>query len=787
MKTIILDEILRALKTLSKKEQMQLRAVVSVYSERVSLRHLRDVVADDPQNFGNDMKAIFQSGLLLENNYTIYCLPEVIEYLSDRPLDENVANGIIARLTEKTTSPKDLKKAQPFFSMVTSVIRYVLAFPDRIDYMKFAQLLYNYTFFYEIFAHEEQSIAASKDLLIMRGLEMAKSHLDTKSLSYATLCACQAFVYQAGFWYDESRRLIDEALTIVSMHDNQANILSYVHMVSAFWYENYGQNGEGIASAYRSWETSQDETLKAYAALYIAYQLALSKAYDASRKWIEKSKIDNMNIAQHHTLSIMMDMTMALIHTQDETETTTEEYLRRAECKIDALNANAPIKATLYYLKSLHVADMGLYREEGTYYRMYADVLARQYLSSDGAIYINAAAELIRLTAMGAFKGASLLAADQLDSIESAAPIYSLSVKSAVCLAYVIYYRAANLDCSAEAAYDLGLEQAREMLPSAQALDVLKIVLEGDDIPDSVSGKEGVWQFQYQNLLNMIAFKMPYTCIREEINMLKAQYPSKRQKLEIIDASFLDREQALEVWHECIENANIHDRFDVCLLCAREAASLGFIWDASSFYELCQRTWGFKKQTRLQKIDTLLEIALHYEKCGERDKAWELWNYLEIQAVGTAKIADVYQGRATSSYDHQSYEEAAKYYIKAIEVYEPEDALVDERLSSLFTYLCNCFILFRQYDKALQANLAARNNYPLDDYDSFILHYTHCFLLIALNDCKQARELLSVIRTRAITEEEKERIADLYYFLRMDSWEREELFNQRNIDSSAGG
>lgn len=750
--------------------------------EGVSLRSLFEIIGDDTHTFGMEMKNILRTGLLIELAINrINCPREVKTFLSKNDVDVEVINSVIKRLQEKTQlsiDDADLLQPKPYFDMANAMMQYIVQHSDDvIEYEVFARLLVNITRYYEIYAQPYMSISDNKQLPLMKAIELVKSKVSKHNR--ARLCSSQAFIYLSGFYYDDAKRLIDEALSTESI---STEALSYTYWVSALWNENFGKIGDCLAQAYKCWEVAEDEALRDYVAIYIAYELALLDEFETSQKWmIYKIKL---KYPKCHTVSIFEYLILALKNYNNES--LAEDYLRRAESILNQINNNAPIKARIMYVKSLIESKWGLQIEANAHYRDYATIIARHYAPTDGATYIYIAGEVDRLTSIGALTEAKHFVNDKLDSFPIMHPGYSLSVKLYLCQSYINLYRSCGWIPLAETYYKLALDFAIQTIPSVETLRVLKGVFVDSEIPESLTGVALEWTLEYEHLQNLQADKkVSESDIKKQIKLMEERFPvhQHQQELELISASLLDVHACISTFYRAISHADQSEKYQVCLQCARIAVSLGYIWEAADLFMIMLNTEGYKQICRIQLIDIQLEIIMNLENCGKRRDAKMLWTQLEALARGTSKLMDVWQARGNCCFNAAQYAEALRYYNRCIAVVHPEHGLIDQRISSLYSFRASCFAAIGKYHEAYDDAVKAKQYFPMGDFDGFSLEYNHGFFALCLNRYKEARIVLSRAKALAQTKEDKEAVDQLWSILAMKKEKRERIIRDRFFDS----
>lgn len=776
MNTTLSNEIKSHYDQLTESAQTILKGC-AILCEGVNIRHLCDVWGIDPHVFEKDLDTILKSGLLVERQNILYAPQEVVDVLSDVTLPVDILNSNITKLVDKTTlsANDNLIHVRDFFTMGINIMKYVvLVKPDGIIYEDFGKLIVNILRYYEVYAQPDPSIHNNSELQIMRAIRLCKDKIDNESLLYGRLLTCEAFILLSGFWYDESQSLLDEALSVECMQDD-TDALPFTFFVSALWFENHGQIGDCLAAAYQSWESTDDEVLKNTAAIYIAYQLALLDVFDVCDDWVKKVNINSLpqfSIIQiyHHLIDAMK---------YNNNESLVKKNIIQAEWTIDQINNQAPIKARIMYVKSIIEGKWGLLRESNENYCNYATIHARHYASTDGAMYISTASEVHRLTSIGATTHAKYVINEKLDSLQLPHPGYALSVKLDACLSYINNYRVSGLYPLAETYYELGLDFAKQTIPSAETMSVIQNIFKDREIPESLTGVGLEWTFEYEHLQNMLADKDVSTSeVKLQIERLKELFPNHQKDLELISASLLDAHAAISALYKALSHTEQSEKFQVSLQCARIAVSLGLIWEGTDFFNIMLNTGGYKNLCKYQKIDILIEVATNLENCGTRQEARLIWVQLEALAKDTCKLEDVWQARGNCSFDHEQYEEALDYYDKCLAVVRPEDGLIDQRLSSIYAFRSSCFGALGNYHVAYDNAVKAKLYFPMEDYDAFNLEYNHGFFAICLKKYKEARAVLTRAKTLAQSEEEKDSIDELLSILALKKADREAYLRQ---------
>lgn len=769
-------EIKKAFNKLKKSEQETLRLITVFCAgvEGISIRNLYEFIgADDPHTFENEIKTLARTGLLAVRLNTVFCPSETTTALDDSPIPIAKFNVCISRLSTALSKDNDLLRIQPFYTMGTSAMDYVLRqHPDGTDIEELGILLVCLVKLFEIFAKPDMLIHDVHDLPLWCGLEFVKSKTDDNKIPFATLSICQANLLLNGFWYDESRAFLDQAQSIA--HGNNET-LARIYYTKALWHENYGQIGDCLAWAYRSWEAADDKAFKDKCAMYIAYQLSLLEEFATCQKWIDK--VDMKAYPKFHIIKIYYSLIQAMMN--KNSETICEQYLKEAEWCIDMINTNAPLKGRIYYVKSQIYDNWGLTREANNYYRKYSALMVDQYKATDGGTYIYIAAEVTRLTAMGALVAARHLVNDELDSLQLPHPGYSLSVKLDACLSYMNYYRSSVLYHQlADVYYEMALDFAKYTIPSEDTKNVIRKIFKGD-VPESVSGDGLLWQLEYEHLLNAVTNRDRSRAeIEQHIELLANRFPTHKDVLDIIAASLLNSNEAVHQMHLCVTNAEKEKRYSTALMCARQAVAEGLAYDALDFYDIVIHCRGFEEGNKYERITVLLEATINMENCGLRGHTQEYWLQLENMSQGTSLMSDIYQAKANCYFDAEKFEDAIKEYDKCIALIQPEESIIDQRLSSIWAYKSSAFGSLGQWKNAYDSAVESKKYFPMHDFEAFNLQYNHTFFALALDKKEEARDLLKKAKTLARSDEERQCLEELYSIFSMKREQRKAYFAQ---------
>lgn len=770
---------------LTEQEQITLKLCTILCNEGVSLRNLCDIIGDraEVDDFDKEMKSLLRSGLLQELGYQIFCPMEVKEVLSSIPLSDETLNPIISRLASKTSlSISDDRLAfREFFQMADGVLAHVLEYPEGIDYIEHTKLVLNMARNYTIYGKIAPTNYKIEDLAIMRSLQLTKKHTENGTLRYATINTNLARLFLNGFHYEKARPLLDEALIIEEQYGDSDERAETFFVYSLF-YENYGNLPLCLYYAYQAYNSTDNETIKTYAAMMIAYQLSIVGETAARDCWLSMVHVES--IPKYSNLRIISDLIDAL-KLKDKDAMQTEVILDRTELALIKINPDAALLGRVHYIRSQVLDDWTLAKDANLQYRSYAHLLCRHFASTDGALYILAAAEVIRLTSIGALTAAKQLIT-KLDKMPLTSPSYALSVQLDVCVSYIIYYRASESPL-AETYYEIGLDIVKsQAIPSQETINVIRNIFDGGDVPECVSGDALLWLFEHQHLLNMIANR---DCSRSEIQrqiyLLRERFPAHKNELEVVLGSLKDTYDAIHTWHLCIMHAEKEKRYSTSLMCARQAVAEGLTYDALDFYDIALHTRGYKESNRYEQITVLLEAIINMEQCGLRGRTHEYWHQLENMAQYTPLLSDVYQAHGNSEYDAGHFENAIKFYDKCLKVVQPEEGLTDQRLSSLLAYRSSCYGTLGEYQLAYDSAVEAKQYFPLEEFDAFNLEYNHGFFAICIKKYKEARNILTRAKTLARTEEERQSVNEQLSILAMKKEEREAYLKQilHNFDS----
>lgn len=765
------DIVIKNYEMLDEEEKglLKLCSVLCTETDGVSMRCLYNVVGTDAQIFNKQIRHLTEMGLLHEMYYNAIYAPETLKsFLDDCPVPCEVINSIISRLVAKTRfSDTDLLQAKPYFMVASNTLDYVLRHSDGIDYEVFAKLMVNLTRHFEIFAIPDLHASDNSELTVMKGIRLAKSHLEKNCLLYAELCNCEAMLFAAGFWYDESNKLIDEALAIESMCNDKSVVLPFTYFVKALWHDNYGQFAECLAYAHKSWLTTEDKSQKDYVAAYISYKLCLHEEYEKGRDW--QKKIEIKQYPPFHTLQIYWQLIEGLCRQSEDT-------LIKAEWLINQVNVQAPLKAEILYVRSYLYDCWGLTKKANEVYRGVTELTVNQYKATDGGTYIYIAAEVTRITNLGAISSAKIMVNDILDGLQLSHPGYSPAVKLSACWSFMNFYRTTGQFELAETYYSLGKELIEQyMIPSNETVAIVRDFFEDDKIPACISGDNYVWLLEHQHI-NLLSNKnVSRTDVQKEVENIKQRFPDHEIELDVINAATMHTYDALHLWNQNISKASKNERYNIALLCARFAASQGLLWDANQFYITAQYTEGYGCLNRYQKITFLLEMLNNMEECGLSGQSLEYWIDLEEMSEGTALYSEVLQARGNALYARSKYHEALKYLDRALEEYQPEKTVFDERLVSILAYRCCCLCAIGNYKEAHTAALHAKQN---SRDDSFDIEFNLAYSSLAIGKVKDARIILDNAKTLAESDADRTSIADLTSILRLNKKERAEYFKK---------
>jgi tetratricopeptide (TPR) repeat protein len=757
---------------LSEEERKLLRVCTILCKEGVTLRHLCDIFGEDSHIFGKQMQSLLRVGLLQDLTSLVYSPDEVSVVLHDIPIPTDTLDAIMSRLIVKTTLSikDDLLQFREFFQMGYGVIDYILELKetDGIDYSLYAKLVINLARHHAVFGHIDPSIYTIDDLRIMRCLRMAREHTDRGSLTYAALNTSIARIYLSGFHYEQAKPLLDEAIEIERQYGESE--MAETNFVYSLYWENYSHSDLCLYHAYLAF-TRGDEPIKYYAAILIAFQLALHGEKVFSDAWLAKIDIDS--IPQLNEVRVMVDLIYALKQDTSQAET----LLNKAELSLMSVNPDAAMLSRVYYVRSQILNEWGLFIQSNDLYRKYVHLIHRHYAATDGGLAILQAAECVRLTNMGAMTAARNIVNNVLESVNLLHPNYALSVKQDVCFAFTIYYSADGAPSLAETYCTMGMDFAKQALPSEETLNILRNIF-GEDMPDYVTGNDVLWQFEHLRLLALLENKkLRKSDIRFEIEHILNRFTKKKSELEVILASLLDRVDAVYAWHKLIITSAEEDKYAVALHCAHAAIQRGFLWEGAIFFDLVQQTDEFHNLNQYKKVNLLLEIVINLEECGGYwTKAIEYWKHLEHLAENTPLLADVFQARANIAVDRAQYQDAIKYYGNCLGIIPCEEGLIDERLSSIHANMSTCFGALKDYQNAYDSSQKALHYFPANVFESFNLVYNITFFSVALGKHEEALNMLAKATKLARTDEDEECLKELSAILALKPAQRKAYF-----------
>lgn len=781
MKKELIDNIQKAYNLLTDADKQTLKLVCILCADidssmLITLRSLCDIMGADEQVFREEINTLTKAELLFVQVESMFPPTEVataMKEITDVTVPVPVLNGCIARLRKALSTRKgELQRIRPFFSIGMSTINYILNdAKEDVDFVELSRLLIQITRHFAVFAQPGMSTT------LIQALELVESKNNKKSLLYADILVCHAYVLVNGFQYKQSRSLIDEAEPLAITHKDN-DTLACVYFVNALYWENWGVVAKCLENAYKAWEIA-NEPLKGPVCLYIAYELALIGELELSREWVKKSK----EFPQKPTCRFLLNLTEAIQHQQ--LPELVEDNLMRAECLLNQINHQAPLMARIFYVRYFIYTKYGLDKKASQNYQYFSNLIASQYHSTDGAVCIYAAAEVERFTNIGALVGAKHLIHTTIDHIDLNSSAYSFSVKLALCESYTKYFLAAEFYPLEEVYYSIAKNLiAQNILQAENTLNILRNIFK-DGIPASASADSWLWVFEITHLKALIAANRPKEELKTQIDNLMKNFPQHQQELDLISASlFLDQKSAIQAYQLAISSEE-SKRHEIALQCARLAVAQGLIWEAAEFYNTMLNTDGYRSLNQFEKIDLLLEVAQTLERCGERYKARLIWVQLEGLAKGTCKLADVFQARGNASYDHEQYRECLTYLDKCLTVVQSEDGLVDERLCSLHSYRAASYGALGNYEAAYAEAVQAKQYFPLEEFQAFNVEFNHGVFALFTKRYTEARRVLQHAKALARTKEEKDTVDEQLSVLAMKKEKREAYLKQLlyNFDS----
>lgn len=786
------NSIQESLDMLTADEKLLLDAVVILCADLedgVAQSELNLVLQAEPMVFNQQIRYICQVGLLLSIDNILICPKEVSSYLADcGSISTGMKGMLIGRLAELTSISfaDDLKKSTPFFYMAHNMLKCCVTCPNDIDYSQLGKLVVNCSNFYSIYGKVDSSLYGVEELTIMKAINLVKKNIQANSLLMAEVLSAESKIFIAGFHYNKSLPLIKQAFQIEELYPNSTTEYSYTCLATAYYWKNYGMTAKCLAFLWKCYEAGND-SMKAYVSVLISFELALVDEMEVCDDWQNKLLINRY--PRHSLLTIYAYLIQALKETD---YSSAEQSLTIVDSIISETNEDAGIRATVSYCRYIILSKWRRDHAANIQYREYSNRIAKFYYSNSGATLIYYASEVMNRVMKGNLISAKRIVLDVLDLIDLSSDEWAASVRMAILYAYITYNRACGLDYLVDVRCEQGVELVKLITPDDATLVGLHHIFGERAIPDTVTGRDSLWYFEYSSLMNgvdiTIITEEERLDLKEQMECLLVRFPEKKNLLEVLKI-IIEMDDVLSTHialNNLIDNVPDGEKYDLSIECAHFLSS--YIFDAVFFFQKAMNTDCYRMKNTGEKVETMLEYVPLLHECGRRGLAYNLYEEMAKLAQGTELLERVYQSWGYSYYTVEYWNCAITTFQNAIKYHEQEEGIFDESLSSLYTYYSVILSALGNYSQALTAIREAQRYYPLgEDKDgSFNLLYNEGFFLAALNNDIASKETLVKARSYASSDEEKNMISELEGVMRKKPEYRAEYFKSCCSDDNVG-
>lgn len=775
------NSIQESLDMLTADEKSLLDAVVILCADLedgVARRELNSVLQAEPMVFNQEIRYICQVGLLLSLDNILICPKEISSYMvNSGSISTRMKGMLIRRLAELTSISfeDDLKKSAPFFYMAHNMLKYCITYPNDIDYSQLGRLVVNCSNYYNVYGKVDSSLYGVEELTILKAISIVQKNIQVNSLLMAEVLSAESKIYIAGFHYDKAMPLIKQAFEIEKLYPDSTCEYSYTCLTAACYWKNYGLAAKCLAFLWKFYEAGND-SMKAYASVLISFELALIEM-EVCEDWLKNLSINRY--PRHSLFTIYAYLIQALKGTD---YSSAEQSLTIVDSIISEINADAGMRATVSYCGYIILSKWRRDSAANIQYREYSNRVAKLYYSNSGATLVYYASEVMNRVMKGNLISAKRIVLDVLDLIDLSSDEWAASVRMAVLYAYITYNHACGLDYLVGVRCEQGLELVNLITPDDTTLAALSHIFGERPIPDTVTGRDNLWYFEYSSLMNgvdiTIITEEERLEMKKQIEGLSVRFPEKKILLDALKIT-IEMDDVLSTHialNNLIDNAPNDEKFDLCIECAHYLSS--YIFDAAFFFQKAMNTDCYRMKNSGEKVETMLEYVPLLHECGRRGLAYNLYEEMAILAQGTELLERVYQSWGYSYYTVEDWNCAITTFQNAIKYHEQEEGIFDESLSSLYTYYSVVLSALGNYSQALTAIREAQRYYPLgEDKDgSFNLLYNEGFFLAALNNDIASKETLVKARSYASSDEEKNMISELENVMRKKPEYRAEFF-----------
>ena len=750
-----------------------------------------------PQTLDKSLRTLVDYGLIQECGSTVYSYEDVRSVvLSEYTINPERLDAIVANLLKQVYySPySDQMKTKGYYSMAQEVVTYIVNNSEQaegVNYTKFSRLLFELTKMYCVYAQPE-SVYKPQDLTIMKALDLVQGKVEVGTLFYSRILLCQSYFFISAFYYTEGRKKLDEAAIIINKTNKADNNNSLervaLNVIEGLYNENYGDILKSLASLYDAYEITVERGLedeRCLIAMLISYQLALLGCYEPAESW--SSKVNIFSFPNNNVIQFFYHLGNALLLDDNYTK---ENELSVAEHTLTAINVDSPLLGRYYYVRSRTTNQV---RKSNEFYKQYAQHVSKMYCSSNAAMKIFYAQEVVRFCKQNSLLMAKHYAIEQLDCISIISSELSYSTRLEVLGAYAEYNLADEKYAMLADAY---IEQSFDILkalkPSKEILQKLSNIFNDETIPASLL-ESITWYFnvlKIEALVEIVKHEKPIVLeangykdiskdLKERVKNLTRQFPYQRSEIEVIEAyvlSISDPYKACQKWNRIIKNASYSTEITVALSAARYSSKIGFIYQSMEYYQAIVSCKSFKDLDNEAQSILLQEYAAILQTCSS-PKAGDIWEQALKLTNDSESKANICFSQAIANYEKGLYQ-LALMEIQLCQCFYEREGLVDEYLAKILGWEANIYCALYRFTEAREAITRGLEVCPQYYKESigFDLNYTYAYTLAATEDYSMAREVLAKTKKLASNKKNNELVDSLYQVLRQPLSQRKQYF-----------
>ena len=746
-----------------------------------------------PQTLGKSLRTLVDYGLIQECGSTIYSYEDVRSVvLSEYTINPERLDAIVANLlTSVYYSPfSDQKKTKGYVFMAQEVVNYIVNNSEQaegVNYVEISRILFKLSEMYCVYGRPE-SVFRPQDLTIMKALDLVQGRVETGTLLYSRILLCQSYFYTSAFYYTEGRKKLDEATIIINKADNNSLERAVLKIVNALYWENYGDILKALAELNDAYEITVErgfEDERCLIAMFISYQLALLGCYEPAESW--SSKVNIFSFPNNNVIQFFYHLGNALFLGDNYTK---ENELSVAEQTLTAINVDSPLLARYYYVRSRTTNQV---RKSNEFYKQYAQHVLKIYCSSNAAMKIFYAQEVVRFCKQNSLLMAKRYAIEQLDCMPIISSELSYSTRLEVLGAYAEYNLADEKYAMLADAY---IEQSFDILkalkPSKEILQKLSNIFNDETIPASLL-ESITWYFnvlKIEALVEIVKHEKPIVLeangykdiskdLKERVKNLTRQFPYQRSEIEVIEAyvlSISDPYKACQKWNRIIKNTSYSTEITVALSAARYSSKIGFIYQSMEYYQAIVSCKSFKDLDNEAQSILLQEYAAILQTCSS-PKAGDIWEQALKLTNDSESKANICFSQAIANYEKGLYQ-LALMEIQLCQCFYEREGLVDEYLAKILGWEANIYCALYRFTEAREAITRGLEVCPqyYKESISFDLNYTYAYTLAATEDYSMAREVLAKTKKLASNKKNNELVDSLYQVLRQPLSQRKQYF-----------